>query len=694
MVKSNLDEEYEAFWDELVRNAEVSGDPQHESFFKLYAELAAENGDCADLNYCPIKREGSRPYQLDGYLFDPDNGELHLAVCDFHHDDDLQALNSDRINTIFNRARRFCNLAIDSEFLRNLEESSSEFELAYCINQNARSIKRIRCMMFSNARLATRKKTLEAEKLINAEMTFNIIDFQRFVDIQNSKDRIEPIELDIVELFGDVLPCLTAHFDQSNYESYLVVMPGSLLSRIYGLYGARLMEQNVRTFLQARTKANKGIITTANESPEMFFAYNNGITVTASSVEIEKGETGMDGIATIRDFQIVNGGQTTASLLYARDQNQADLSKISVQMKLSVVNPDKVDTIVPLISRYANTQNRVTEADFFSNHPFHVEMQKVSRRISTPTEDGALSAKCWFYERARGQYRNECVLRSSSERRTFEAKFPRSHVIQKTDLAKYQLTFACAPHVVSFGAQKCFLEYAKTVSQQWEKDKLQFNDDFFRDNIAKAIIFRWVDKHVGTSDWYKADRGYKANIVTYTIAYLVHYLEKRHSSAIDLELVWKRQSVPEELQNELARLAPRIANVIKNPLSTTSNISEYSKYQACWNNISSLNFGKDENLEFYSTSLGEVRQKDLDARSVKKLDEDIELDTLVIEFMEFIPQAILDANRHGFLTPNSRSALKKARIGNLNFSWSERTALKKLLKQLDEAGCGPSSWKK
>lgn len=692
MVRSNLDEEYLAFWDELVRKAEVSGDPQHESFFKMYAELAAENGDCADLNYCSVKREGHRPYQLDGYLFDNDNGELHIAVCDFHHDDDLQALNADRINAIFNRARRFCNLAIKDEFLRDLEETSSEFELANCIHRNARAIKRIRCMMFSNARLATRKKTLEAEKLIDAEMTFNIIDFQRFVDIQNSRDRIEPIALDIVDLFGDVLPCLTAHFDKNNYESYLVVMPGSLLSRIYGLYGARLMEQNVRTFLQARTKANKGIITTANESPEMFFAYNNGITVTASSVEIEKGATGADGIATIRDFQIVNGGQTTASLLYARDQNQADLSKISVQMKLSVVNPEKIDTVVPLISRYANTQNRVTEADFFSNHPFHVEMQKVSRRISTPTEEGALSAKCWFYERARGQYRNECTLRTPSERKTFEAKFPRSHVIQKTDLAKYHLTFACHPHVVSFGAQKCFLQYAKTVSQQWEKDKLQFNDDFFRHNIAKAIIFRWLDKHVGTSDWYKADRGYKANIVTYTIAFLVHYLEKRRSSAIDLELVWKRQSVPDELQNELARLAPRIANVIKNPPPTTSNISEYSKYQACWNNISSLDFGGDEDFEFYSVDLDEVKQKDRDSRSVKKLDEDIELDTLVVKYIDRIPQAIIDAKRHGLLTPNAHNALRKARIGNVNFSWSERTALKKLFKQLDELGCGPSSW--
>ena len=692
MNRPDINEEYQTFWEDLLREAEVSGDPQLESFFKMYASLAAENGDCVDLNYCSVIREGTRPYQLDGYFFDSDSGELHLAICDLHYDTVLQSLHSDRINSVFNRARRFCNLAIRDDFLRDLEESSSEFELAFCINKNAGAIKRIRCMMFSNARLATRKKTLEAKKLIDAEMTFNIIDFQRFVEIQNSRDKTEPIELDIIELHGDVLPCLTAHYDKDHYESYLVVMPGSLLTRIYGLYGARLMEQNVRTFLQARTKANRGIIDTANQTPEMFFAYNNGITVTASNVEKEKGATGVDGISVIRDFQIVNGGQTTASLLYARDQNQADLSEINVQMKLSVVRKEKIDSVIPLIARYSNTQNRVTEADFFSNHPFHVEIQKISRRISTPVEEGALTAKCWFYERARGQYRNECSLKTPAERRIFEAKYPRSHVVQKTDLAKYFLTFDCQPNVVSYGAQKCFLEYSKTITSKWKSDNLAFNDDYFKQNIAKAIIFRWLDKHIGTSEWYKADRGYKANFVTYTIAYLVNHLEKIHASAIDFDLVWKRQSVPEELQYELERLAPEIATVIKSPPSSISNISEYSKYQACWQNIKDLNLGDDDCFEFYSVDLSEVKQNDKDAKAEKRIDKDIDLDISIHKSISRIDQINRDAKRYRLLTESSHSALNKLKNGKFNLSWQEKEALRKLFKKLDEHRCGPASW--
>lgn len=586
MVGVNSISQFEEFWDGLLRDAETSGEPQRASFFRMYAELAAENGDCTDLVYCPIIREGGRPYQVDGYALDRDRGELHIAICDFRPERDIQNLNANRINALFNRVRRFCRYAIREDFLKGLEEVSAEFELAWLVQKNIETIKRIRCVMFSNARLKTRKKTLEAGNVIGAEMTFNIIDFNRYMDIQNAIGGVEPVEIDINELNGDVLPCLEAHFEESEYESYLVVVPGSLLARIYGLYGARLMEQNVRTFLQARTKANKGIIRTANDEPEMFFAYNNGITATAIGVEIKPGNSGVTGISRIRALQIVNGGQTTASLLYARDRGRADLSKVFVQMKLSVVRPKHIETVVPLISKYANTQNRVSEADFFSSHPFHVEMQKISRKLSAPVMAGALSSTRWFYERVRGQYRNEGMLRSPTDRKKFEAEFPKSQVIQKTDMAKYHFTFDGKPYLVSLGAQKCFLQYAQEISNKWEQSTKQFNDEFFRQAVSKAIIFRWLDKHVGTTDWYKNDRGYKANIITYSLGWFVEYLSREKSSALDFELVWKTQSVPDDLKICLSEISPKIAQCIKSPPRGVSNISEYAKSQDCWSRIS------------------------------------------------------------------------------------------------------------
>ncbi len=692
LAENNVIAEYDAFWEELLREAEVTGDPQRAAFFRMYAELAAENGDCADLVYCPVIRGGARPYQVDGYAFDQVSGELHIAICDFRHERELQSLQAKKIASIFGRVRRFCEYSIRHDFLIRLEETSPTFELAWFIQDNVKFIKRIRCVMFSNARLATRKKTLEAGQVINAEMTHNIIDFYRFIDIQNAIGGTEPIEVDLWELFGDCLPFLKANFDDSDYESYLVVMPGSLLAKIYGLYGARLMEQNVRTFLQARTKANKGIINTAKQEPERFFAYNNGITATARGIEIENGKTGLCGISKFIDLQIVNGGQTTASLLYARDRRMADLSKIFVQMKLSVVEAEQIEEIVPLISRYANTQNRVSEADFFSRHPFHVEMQQISRRTSAPPAIGRLSATQWFYERIRGQYRNDCMLLSPADRRSYEAKYPKSQVLLKTDLAKYQLTFACQPHIVSMGAQRCFLRYAKNISDEWKRSKKQFNDEFFRRVVAKAIVFRWLDKHVGRAEWYKANRGYKANIITYTLAWLANLLKERKSSVLDFDLIWKHQSVPDELQDYLSILAPRIANKLKSPPQGISNVSEYAKMQGCWQQIREFELGVKGKFSAFSISLDEHAERLRDAGRDQGIINELELEVLLAKNVRRLPGLRRIARQNHILAPSADRGLKKAERGNSHLSSSERKSVLRLFKRLDELGHGPASW--
>ena len=252
------------------------------------------------------------------------------------------------------------------------------------------------------------------------------------------------------------MPCLHASSGTDDYASYLVVLPGQTLSEIYGLYGARLLEANVRTFLQARTKVNKGIINTLKDAPHNFFAFNNGLTATASETTISSNNKGTF-IESVKNLQIVNGGQTTASILYAKDKEKADLANVYVQMKLSVVKPEAIEEIVPLISRYANTQNRISEADFFSSHPFHLHLEKLSRRISAPPKEGSLAGSKWFYERARGQYKDEQAYMTPGARKRFLAEYPRDQMLVKTDFAKYEMTFEGMPHIVSRGAQKCFI---------------------------------------------------------------------------------------------------------------------------------------------------------------------------------------------------------------------------------------------
>src|SRR5262245_2821362 len=45
--------------------------------------------------------------------------------------------------------------------------------------------------------------------------------------------------------------------------------------------------------------------------------------------------------------------------------------------------------IVPDISRYSNTQNKVTLVDFSSNHPYHVKVEKITRSLWAPSPDGS-----------------------------------------------------------------------------------------------------------------------------------------------------------------------------------------------------------------------------------------------------------------------------------------------------------------
>jgi hypothetical protein len=397
---TDIDLSYEVFWADLMRDAESSGEPQQACFFQVYSECAAENGDCSDLLYTPVRRENALPYQADGYAIDQERGELHLVVCDFRARPYLETLNQAEIDSLFRRAERFVDYALKGTLLDQLEETSPEFEASYPIHENASLIARVRLIIFSNARLTARKKTVESKQVGQRTFTYNLLDFTRFNDIVESRGAGEPIEIRLEELDARPLPCIKAHTEGSDYQAYLVVLPGEVLAEIYGRYGPRLLEQNVRTFLQARTKVNRGLIETVINAPEMFFAYNNGLTATAAGVSLCVLPDGTQAIEEIRNLQIVNGGQTTASILYARDRNKANLSRLFVQMKLSVVDAAQIDEIVPKISRYANTQNRISEADFFSGHPFHVEMEKISRRLSTPQKPGALSSDKWFYERA------------------------------------------------------------------------------------------------------------------------------------------------------------------------------------------------------------------------------------------------------------------------------------------------------
>lgn len=689
MSALDLDEAFERFWAELLFEAEASGDPQAAAFFNLYAKLATENGDTIDLAYTPVRHEGRGGYQLDGCALDPERGDLYLAVSDFRTGRDLETLNAAQIDTLFERVRRFCEQAAQPAFINAIEETSPTFESAWLLHSSRAQIRRIRVIAFSNAQMSTRRKPETSGEVLGVPFVCSVLDFARFADISAARGGLEPIEIDVAAINGSPLPCLPAHSINGEHASYLVAVPGQFLAEIYGLYGARLLEQNVRTFLQAKTKVNAGIIRTLETQPEMFFAYNNGLTATAAGITTARMADGSLGITAIENLQIVNGGQTTASILYASDnqrrERRADLSRVFVQMKLSVVNPDRLEEIVPRISRFANTQNKISEADFFSSHPVHLVLQRISRQLSAPAKPGSLSGSKWFYERARGQYRDKLTYGTAAEKRRFELEFPRDQLIDKTDLAKFEVTFECRPHIVSRHAQKCFLDYAEKVGKAWEASEASFNEHWFRTVVAKAIAFHWTDRMVAASAWYREDRGYKAQVVTYTLAWLVNHLQVQ-GLELDLNLVWQRQELPEEVGDVLRQLAPQVAATIKNAPPQMKNVGEYCKQQACWAAVAGSAYNLDGSLDGFTINRAEADRIRKEGAAAKKRDTDIDFDRVLVAMLSDTEPYLSFARAKRLMTPKSDAALRRLTRGDIVLPTSERNALKYMLEKMQAAG--------
>jgi hypothetical protein len=302
------------------------------------------------------------------------------------------------------------------------------------------------------------------------------------------------------------------------------------------------------------------------------------------------------GVSKIYDLQIVNGGQTTASLYYARANAKrgatVDLSGIEVQAKLSVVEDEHLNMLVPKISEFANSQNTIRMADFSANDPFHVAVEKLSRTVWAPDPEGSQHGSRWFYERARGQYADAIALeRTPAKQREFKQVHPTGQKFTKTDLAKFELTWAQRPDLVSLGGERCFREFMLRMN-----DKPDFVPDatYFEHLIAKAIIFRRAEKIIGALNL----GGYRAQAVTYTIA----LMSRKSGQQLDLGRVWREQTLDARWVSNVEQVG-RLVHARLLQGAGTSNVSEWAKKEVAWQQMQSVEWQPDEGL------LARTRQK-------------------------------------------------------------------------------------
>ena len=388
----------------------------------------------------------------------------------------------------------------------------------------------------------------------------------------------------------------------------------------------------------------------------MFFAYNNGITATAQQVDI-RNDRGRLSLQRMTNFQIVNGGQTTASIHTAMRKGE-DLSQTFVQMKLSVVDSHRATEIVPKISEYANSQNRVTASDFFANHPFHIRVESFSRRLYAPSPDGTFQESKWFYERARGQYADARAYKTTAQRRKFAIEYPRRQRFTKTDLAKFLNVWEGRPHEVSQGAQKNFAAFARRIGGVWKKTSDDFNEAWYREAIAKAIVFRATERIVSAQPWYQG--GFRANIVAYTIARTSHHV-KEINRAVDFQAIWRRQAPGPVLKQTIAIVAERVNNVLTDPPEEMRNVTEWAKKEACWDRASKLPIQWPAKLDDELESIDEQRSAALSARREQRQLNGIEAQIAVVKAGGYFWADVLAwGQEQGLLTPTEIGVLNMA----------------------------------
>jgi len=551
---------------------------------------AEEFSDVIPCNYSGTGSRGRR-LRVDGYQQDEADSSLRLIVCDFSGDEVPESMTRTRAEACFKQVQVFVeDSASDRIWSETGVGESDAAELASIIASKSGNIARYRIYLFTDSTISGRIKDLPEGVIGGVPVEYHIWDISRLAVVSNSALGLEEFEVDFTDLVPNGLACLPAS-TTDEYQGYLAVIPGEVLAKLYDRYGSKLLEGNVRSYLTARGKVNKNIQGTVRAEPEKFFVYNNGITCTATDAVVDKGEQGFR-LLSVNYLQIVNGGQTTASLHTALRLGHADLSKIHVQMKLSVVTveeTEKLEEMIEKIARYSNSQNKVSEADFFSNHPYHQAIERHSRRIAAPAANGAQFNTYWFYERARGQYQNAQLHLSPAKKRDFQRLNPRAQMFVKTDIAKYENSWMGKPHIVSRGAQKNFSDFATYVSEKWGEDGKQFNNEgYFREVVARAILFRNVEKLVSSAPWYQTGLP-RAQIVTYTVAkfsYLIN--EYEDGATLDFKKIWNMQGLSPEISTFMQNLAKDICSVVINPPVQGMHIGEWSKKEKCWQQVKDL----------------------------------------------------------------------------------------------------------
>tara|TARA_B110000438_G_scaffold301967_1_gene358275 strand:+ start:1448 stop:3580 length:2133 start_codon:yes stop_codon:yes gene_type:complete len=595
---TDLNDYRKEFLNRIRAAAESQGTLHEEEFFRLTISMLSEAGYLEDVEYKDYRntRLGLR---IDGYNYNPLEKQVSAIIIHFDGEDDPKSKNitKSELEKIGKRASRFLEKLDDKNFIEDLDATDPAFEILSSLEMYSGNIVKFRVVLLTD--LESTASKISIDNIQNLKTSIEVWDIKKFKDIEESDSEGVPFTVDFNEMCNG-LSALPANFKGADLDSYLCIVPGEVLSKLYEDHGQRLLESNVRTFLGTRGKVNRGMRNTLLTNPESFFAYNNGLTLTATSIKKKKTSGGLI-ITELENLQIVNGGQTTSSIYFSPQEkgqlasgqkfSDIDLSKVFVQAKLTIIgdkNSQEAEDLKSKISQFANTQNAVNSADLVSNHPLHLRIENLSRSMLMPAGESGISTK-WFYERARGAYQTTMRAFTASAVRTWQAEYPKNQVFVKTDMAKYENTWRMNPNQVKGGAQANLKILGIILVGEFEKDDNKFREPFYKDLIAKAILFRTTEKEISISEWYKAEKGLRAETVTYTIALLRHLLLKQNED-LNLNRIFQNQKLSDSLIAQILYLA----QVVREKINDSSfrdgwiNTSEFCRSERAWQKFKEL----------------------------------------------------------------------------------------------------------
>ncbi len=429
-----------------------------------------------------------------------------------------------------------------------------------------------------NISFTKNKEKIKKEILIIKKL----IDLNFLHTVLISQGSREALKIDFRSTFNFRIEAIKAASEE-NFESYLCVLPASILADLYKRYSSRLLEKNVRSFLEFRGY-NKGIRETIRVCPEKFIAFNNGITITSTVIDLEI-ENGKTYIIALEDFQIVNGGQTTASIYFTK-KDGFSIDKVKVMAKINVVkdiSEEKLNDFINDIGLYSNSQTKVSKVDFSSRNPQIDKLKALSDSVMTP------SGKKWFFEKSKGEFNTKLRMAGNNKLRIIK-EYPKNLRFTKEQLGKYYTAWGAQPYIVKKGGEKVFRYFIE------ELNKIDIDRVFYENLISKIILFGELEKIYGQG---KNSMGQiRSAVIPYSLSVIYIYTDgAKKGKQFNLSKIWKL----EKLENDLVdffRGLMTLMNILIKDYSESDDIAYYSLNPNLWTKISV----SSEIIDFMSTN--------------------------------------------------------------------------------------------